>query len=193
MERCRLIAEEHDIDLVVHADAGCEVWGEAELVTTAVRNLVGNAIAYSEDSTRVGVSVRRPAENRVDIAVTDQGAGIAVEEQERIFERFYRVDSARSRATGGTGLGLAIVKHVVDNHGGQVSVWSEVGRGSTFTISLPTVARSQASGEPPSTVAGLPVSPAAARTRTPRAPEPVEASEPPNTPLTPLTPLRGHR
>ncbi len=182
VERCRLIAEEHDIELVVHADPGCEVWGEAELVTTAVRNLVGNAIAYSEDGTRVGVSVRRLDENLVEVAVTDQGAGIAVEEQERIFERFYRVDSARSRATGGTGLGLAIVKHVVDNHGGQVSVWSEVGRGSTFTISLPTAARShphagRSSATPPADV-DVPIA------------VPPEPTEPPERPL---TPVRGHQ
>ncbi len=176
VERCRLIAEEHSIELVVHAGPGCEVWGEAELVTTAVRNLVGNAIAYSEDGTRVGVSVRRLGENLVEVAVTDQGAGIAVTEQERIFERFYRVDSARSRATGGTGLGLAIVKHVVDNHGGQVSVWSEVGRGSTFTISLPTVARSHPPALP-STGAAAPVA------------MPTESIEPPERPL---TPVRGH-
>ena len=177
VERCRLIADEHDIELVLHADPGCEVWGEAELVTTAVRNLVGNAIAYSENGARVGVSVRRPAENVVAISVTDQGAGVAVQEQERIFERFYRIDSARSRATGGTGLGLAIVKHVVDNHGGQVSVWSEVGRGSTFTVSLPTVARGHSPAVPPA-VASAPVA------------APPESIEPPNRPL---TPVRGHR
>ncbi|RKT76811.1 two-component system sensor histidine kinase SenX3 [Terracoccus luteus] len=137
VERCRLIAEEHDIELVTQLEPGCRVWGSTELVTTAVTNLVGNAIAYSDRSTRVGVTVRRPVEGLVDIAVTDQGEGIAPDEQARIFERFYRVDAARSRATGGTGLGLAIVKHVVDNHGGQVSVWSQVGRGSTFTIELP--------------------------------------------------------
>lgn len=148
VERCAVLAEEHDIELVVQCDPGCTVWGEPELVMTAIRNLVGNAIAYSENGTRVGVSVRRPSEQLVSIAVTDQGAGIAPDEQERIFERFYRIDTARSRATGGTGLGLAIVKHIVDNHGGQVSLWSEVGRGSTFTIEMPTVARSGSPVEP---------------------------------------------
>jgi two-component system, OmpR family, sensor histidine kinase SenX3 len=69
--------------------------------------------------------------------VSDQGQGISQDEQQRIFERFYRVDDARSRATGGTGLGLAIVKHICANHGGDVTVWSEEGRGSTFTIRLP--------------------------------------------------------
>lgn len=190
VERCRLIAEEHVIELVVHADPGCEVWGEAELVTTAVRNLVGNAIAYSEDGTRVGVSVRRLNENLVEVSVTDQGAGIAVDEQERIFERFYRVDAARSRATGGTGLGLAIVKHVVDNHGGQVSVWSQVGRGSTFTISLPTAARSHPQGvRSPATSA---TSARWARQAAANAPHAVcpESTELPDRPL---TPVRGHR
>ncbi|MEW1952926.1 ATP-binding protein [Terrabacter sp. NPDC080008] len=136
-ERSRLIADEHRIELVTAIDEGCEVWGDAELVTTAISNLVGNAIAYSDSGTRVGVMVRRGRAGVVDVSVTDQGLGIALEEQQRIFERFYRVDTARSRATGGTGLGLAIVKHVADNHGGNVSVWSEVGRGSTFTIELP--------------------------------------------------------
>ena len=116
------------------------MWGDAELVTTAITNLIGNAIAYSDHGTRVAVTVRHGSDGLIDVAVTDQGLGIAPEEQERIFERFYRVDTARSRATGGTGLGLAIVKHVVDNHGGTVSVWSELGRGSTFTIRLPAAA-----------------------------------------------------
>ncbi len=131
------MAQESDIELAVACDDGCEVWGDAELVTTAITNLIGNAIAYSDPGTRVAVSVRRSTDGLVDVAVTDQGLGIAPDDQERIFERFYRVDTARSRATGGTGLGLAIVKHVVDNHGGTVSVWSQPGRGSTFTIRLP--------------------------------------------------------
>lgn len=144
VERSRLLADEHRIELVTAVEEGCEVWGDAELVTTAISNLVGNAIAYSESDTRVGVTVRRGRPGLVDVSVTDQGLGIAPDEQERIFERFYRVDSARSRATGGTGLGLAIVKHVADNHGGHVSVWSEQGRGSTFTIELPAANASAA-------------------------------------------------
>ncbi len=136
-ERSRLLAEEARIELVTSFAEGCQVWGDADLVTTAISNLIGNAIAYSESHTRVSVTVRRVREGIVDISVTDQGLGIAPEEQRRIFERFYRVDTARSRATGGTGLGLAIVKHVADNHGGNVSVWSEPGRGSRFTIGLP--------------------------------------------------------
>ncbi len=136
-DRSRLLADENRIELASAIDEGCEVWGDAELVTTAISNLIGNAIAYSEKGTRVGVKVRRGRPGVVEVSVTDQGLGIPADEQQRIFERFYRVDTARSRATGGTGLGLAIVKHVADNHGGNVSVWSEVGRGSTFTIELP--------------------------------------------------------
>ena len=146
-DRSRLLAEENRIELAAAIDDGCEVWGDAELVTTAISNLIGNAIAYSEKDTRVGVMVRRGRTGVIDVSVTDQGLGIPADEQERIFERFYRVDTARSRATGGTGLGLAIVKHVADNHGGHVSVWSEVGRGSTFTIELPA-ASAAASIEP---------------------------------------------
>ncbi|ADU49425.1 histidine kinase [Intrasporangium calvum DSM 43043] len=136
-ERYRLLAEEHGIDVAVQAETDCTVWGDRDLVTTAIANLIGNAIAYSDGGTRVGVATRRRPGAVIEVAVTDQGLGIAPEEQQRIFERFYRVDSARSRATGGTGLGLSIVKHVVENHGGTVAVWSQVGRGSTFTISLP--------------------------------------------------------
>lgn len=146
-DRSRLLAEENRIELASAIDDGCEVWGDAELVTTAISNLIGNAIAYSEKGTRVGVKVRRGRPGVIEVSVTDQGLGIPADEQQRIFERFYRVDTARSRATGGTGLGLAIVKHVADNHGGNVSVWSEVGRGSTFTIELPA-ANASASIEP---------------------------------------------
>lgn len=135
----RLLSDEKGIELATRVDDDCYVWGEADLVTTAIGNLVGNAIAYSESGTRVGVTVRA-VEHLVEVAVTDQGVGIDPAEHERIFERFYRVDAARSRATGGTGLGLAIVKHVAENHGGQVCVWSEPGHGSTFTIRLPLAA-----------------------------------------------------
>ncbi len=105
-----------------------------------MRNLVENAIGYSPDATRVSVTVRR-REGLVEIAVSDQGFGIAPGDQERIFERFYRVDPARSRQTGGTGLGLSIVKHVAANHGGDVTVWSVEGEGSTFTLRLPDSAQ----------------------------------------------------
>ena len=99
-------------------------------------NLVENAVAYSEPHTQVAVGVRSAGE-LVEISVTDQGVGIDESDLERIFERFYRVDPARSRATGGTGLGLSIVKHVAASHGGDVAVWSSRGAGSTFTLRLP--------------------------------------------------------
>jgi two-component system sensor histidine kinase SenX3 len=107
---------------------------------TAVHNLISNAVQYSPDGSRVGIGVT--AENGVvEIAVTDQGVGIPDDERDRVFERFFRVDAARSRNTGGSGLGLSIVKHVVQNHGGDVRVWSQQGRGSTFTIRLPEASR----------------------------------------------------
>ena len=170
VDRSRLAAEDKDITLSIVATGDGQVWGDHELLVTAVRNLVGNAIAYSDPHTRVAVRVRAlehhgdhidhgdHGENgpegyggyegyeQVELAVTDQGQGIPADEQQRIFERFYRVDAARSRATGGTGLGLSIVKHVAANHGGDVRVWSEPGRGSTFTMRLPaaTVGRQRA-------------------------------------------------
>jgi two-component system sensor histidine kinase SenX3 len=136
VDRCRLVASAHDITLAVSPDEGAKVYGDPELLITAVRNLVDNAIAYSPDHTRVAIGVRRE-DGLVEISVTDQGVGISDAEQARIFERFYRVDPARSRATGGTGLGLAIVKHVCANHGGDVTVWSREGQGATFTMRLP--------------------------------------------------------
>jgi two-component system, OmpR family, sensor histidine kinase SenX3 len=103
---------------------------------TALANLVSNAIAYSPNGSPVSISRRRRGPN-IEIAVTDRGIGIAREDQERVFERFFRVDKARSRATGGTGLGLAIVKHVAANHNGSIRLWSQPGTGSTFTLSIP--------------------------------------------------------
>ncbi|HYO86813.1 MAG TPA: ATP-binding protein [Dermatophilaceae bacterium] len=124
------------MSLIIGADQEAFIYGDAHLLATAVTNLVTNAINYSGEGTRVAVGVRE-VRNVVEITVSDQGEGIARSEQERIFERFYRVDAARSRATGGTGLGLAIVKHIATNHGGEVRVWSEVGQGATFTLRLP--------------------------------------------------------
>ena len=95
------------------------------------------------DGSRVGIGVSQ-RDGVVEIAVTDQGVGIPEAERDRVFERFFRVDSARSRNTGGTGLGLSIVKHVVQNHGGDVRVWSQQGRGSTFTIRLPEASHATA-------------------------------------------------
>ena len=119
---------------------GCEVIGNARQLSTAVGNLVENAVVYSDPDARVVVAAHRQArsdDDYVEITVSDNGIGIPQREQTRIFERFYRVDYARSRANGGTGLGLAIVKHIAASHNGEVSVWSQPGQGSTFTISLP--------------------------------------------------------
>lgn len=138
LEHVRLLAENKQIDLVCSSgmDAPAPTFGDATLLTTAIRNLLENAIHYSSPHTRVALAVRQ-AGNLVQVTVTDQGVGISALDQARIFERFYRVDPARSRQTGGTGLGLAIVKHVAQGHGGDVTVWSEEGQGSTFTLHLP--------------------------------------------------------
>ncbi|WP_219815451.1 cell wall metabolism sensor histidine kinase WalK [Arthrobacter sp. B0490] len=136
VDRNKLPAESKQIDIVVGGSASTPVYGDRDLLMTAFRNLIDNAIRYSPEGTRVGVGVRS-RDGLVQVSVTDQGSGITPEEQERIFERFYRIDAARSRQTGGTGLGLSIVKHVVSNHGGEVTVWSQAGQGSTFTVRLP--------------------------------------------------------
>lgn len=138
-DRCRLQAQASEIAVVTGGDLGTKVLGDFEQLVTAVSNLLTNAIAYSPIRTQVGIGVRA-AEGLVEITVTDQGIGIPQTDLERVFERFYRVDPARSRATGGTGLGLAIVKHIVANHGGTISVWSVEGEGSSFTIRLPIAA-----------------------------------------------------
>jgi two-component system sensor histidine kinase SenX3 len=120
--------------------ADLHVWGNRGQLAAALGNLVENAVNYSPARTRVGIAARRvnsPGGDMIEVAVTDQGIGISDKDKERIFERFYRVDPARSRATGGTGLGLAIVKHVAASHGGEVTVWSAEGQGSTFTLRLP--------------------------------------------------------
>jgi two-component system sensor histidine kinase SenX3 len=136
IDRCNTKASAKDITLVAGGAEGLKIWGDDELLVTALRNLIDNAVAYSPEHTRVVVSAR-PAGRSVEVSVSDQGIGIPESAQERIFERFFRVDAARSRATGGTGLGLAIVKHVAVAHGGEVTVWSKEGSGSTFTLRLP--------------------------------------------------------
>ncbi|WP_354237233.1 ATP-binding protein [Arthrobacter sp. UYEF3] len=136
VDRSQLPAESKNIEIVVGGRADAMVYGDQDLLVTALRNLIDNAIRYSPENTRVGVGVRA-RDGLVAVSVTDQGEGLSSEDQERVFERFYRVDSARSRHTGGTGLGLSIVKHVMANHGGEVTLWSQPGQGSTFTIRLP--------------------------------------------------------
>jgi two-component system sensor histidine kinase SenX3 len=136
------VAERRDIIVVRRTPADLWVRGNEHQLVTAVRNLIDNAITYSPPGTRVAVHARvadGDDDAVVEISVSDQGIGIAEADQARVFERFYRVDPARSRSTGGTGLGLAIVKHVATNHGGDVSVWSSEGEGSTFTVRLPLV------------------------------------------------------
>ena len=136
VERTRVAADARDVSVVIGKRAGLWTLGDRAMLTTAVQNLVANAIAFSPPKGHVGVGLRT-REGIVEIAVSDQGIGIAEDDLDRVFERFYRTDQARSRQTGGTGLGLSIVKHIAENHGGSVRVWSRLGRGSTFTIRLP--------------------------------------------------------
>ncbi len=147
MARCRLLAESTDVEITVDGPSGLLVEGDRTLLVTALSNLVDNAVAYSPVGAPVSVS-RLLTDGMVEIGVTDRGIGIAPEHQQRVFERFFRVDPARSRATGGTGLGLAIVKHVAANHGGEVRLWSRPGTGSTFTLRLP--AHTAEAAAPPS-------------------------------------------
>jgi two-component system sensor histidine kinase SenX3 len=148
VDRVRMKASARGIDLVAVCEERVVVLGDEDLLVTALRNLLENAIAYSPDRTRVMVSASRDART-AQVSVADQGIGIPERDRERIFERFYRVDPARSRATGGTGLGLAIVKHVMAAHRGKVTVWSQEGVGSTFTLQMPIVNRpSSARGNP---------------------------------------------
>ena len=132
----RLGAESAGIEIGSDEPGGLVVEGDRMLLVTALSNLLDNAVAYSPPGSPVSIS-RRLVGGFVEIAVTDRGIGIAEDQQTRVFERFYRVDRARSRATGGTGLGLAIVKHVALNHGGDVKLWSLPGTGSTFTLRIP--------------------------------------------------------
>ncbi len=145
LDRCRMKANARGIALADVGDRGLGVHGDEDLLITAIRNLLENAVAYSPERTRVVVTTRC-AGDQVEISVEDQGIGIPARDLQRIFERFYRVDPARSRATGGTGLGLAIVKHVMAAHGGTVTVQSVEGAGSTFTISLPLRSTDASSG-----------------------------------------------
>jgi two-component system sensor histidine kinase SenX3 len=136
VDRVRTSAQARGIDVVRSGDHGIHVWGTESQLTTALGNLLENAVAYSPDKARVVVAARVDGDE-VEVNVVDEGIGIASKDLDRVFERFYRSDPARARATGGTGLGLAIVKHVTTNHGGTVSVRSTEGYGSTFTLRLP--------------------------------------------------------
>ncbi|SCG78082.1 two-component system, OmpR family, sensor histidine kinase SenX3 [Micromonospora rifamycinica] len=136
LDRTRTSATARRIQVVTEGERGLTAYGSDSQLATAVSNLVENAITYSGEDTVVRVTARADADH-VTVSVTDQGIGIAPTDVDRIFERFYRADQARSRATGGTGLGLAIVKHIASNHGGRVEVASTLGGGSTFTLRLP--------------------------------------------------------
>ncbi|MGI8881267.1 MAG: sensor histidine kinase [Jatrophihabitans sp.] len=151
-----LAAEQSGISVVCSGGEGLSVAGSETNLVSALANLIDNAIRYSPSNTKVGVVAREVRTARgaaVEITVTDQGIGIAQADLPRVFERFFRVDAARSRATGGTGLGLAIVKHTVTNHGGTVTAWSVEGAGSTFTVTLPLLYRDTPSPDDPSATA----------------------------------------
>ncbi|GAB3192277.1 sensor histidine kinase [Nesterenkonia suensis] len=147
VDRSKLPAEAKDIAIRVGGSLPRAVHGDHDQLTMAFRNLIDNAVRYSPEGTRIGVGLSS-RDGIAQVTITDQGIGISPEDQERIFERFYRVDAARSRQTGGTGLGLSIVKHVITNHGGEVSLWSQQGRGSTFTVRIPELEEGQGPGEP---------------------------------------------
>ena len=140
VERNSFLAEKRDVTIALDAPEGIEVWGDFEMLAVAAKNLIENAILYSEEGSKVGVGIKAE-EGIASLSVTDSGRGIPVDEQQRIFERFYRVDPSRSRGTGGTGLGLSIVRNVAASHNGEVTVFSKPGVGSTFTLRLPIADR----------------------------------------------------
>ena len=136
VNQAQFSSEKRVVALEVGELQDATVTGDRDQLITAVHNLIENAVNYSPENTKVTIVTKRN-DDLIEISVTDQGIGIAESDLARIFERFYRVDPARSRLTGGTGLGLSIVKHVALNHGGDVKVWSKIGVGSTFTLQLP--------------------------------------------------------
>lgn len=136
VNQCQTSAEGRNIEIVLGEISNTTILGDRDQLIMAFQNLIENAINYSPENTKVSVSASI-IEGLVEISVADQGIGISESELERIFERFYRIDPARSRETGGTGLGLSIVKHVALNHGGDVKVWSKMNVGSTFALRLP--------------------------------------------------------
>jgi two-component system sensor histidine kinase SenX3 len=136
VDAARTGAEARRITLAVSTEPDSVVMGDHAMLVNALRNLVDNAVSYSSVGGRVAVTTAVDGDV-TEISVVDHGIGIALQDQERIFERFYRADPARARATGGTGLGLSIVKHIAAQHGGEVTVWSRRRVGSTFTLRLP--------------------------------------------------------
>jgi two-component system sensor histidine kinase SenX3 len=188
MDRCRHQAAAKQITIAAGGAAGLWLHGNRSQLAAALGNLVENAVNYSTARTRVAIAARTVAgvndkgyaDGRVfvELSVTDQGIGISEKDRERIFERFYRVDPARSRATGGTGLGLSIVKHVAASHGGTVSVWSVEGQGSTFTLRLPARQSSEPAAEPGPQSPADAVAPQSSPSRGSAASEPAPASIP---------------
>jgi two-component system sensor histidine kinase SenX3 len=136
VDAVQLLADLNSVEIAQVNEPDVKIVGDEYQLVMAIRNLLTNAITFSPINSRITVGAKLK-DGVVEITVSDQGIGISLENQSRIFERFYRVDPARSRTTGGTGLGLAIVKHVCENHGGEVSVWSVQGQGSTFTMKFP--------------------------------------------------------
>ena len=136
VDQCKTTSEARNIGLTVSNEVPATVFGDRDQLSMAINNLIENAINYSPEHTKVSISTSIE-DNIVTVSVSDQGIGIPDSELERIFERFYRVDPARSRETGGTGLGLSIVKHVAAKHGGEIKVWSSQNVGSTFALRLP--------------------------------------------------------
>ena len=133
----KAVADAKEIELSVKIQTGLQVACVERQLITAIRNLIVNAVNYSSNQTKVAITAEE-VDDLIEIRVTDQGIGIPETDQLRVFERFYRIDPARSRATGGTGLGLSIVKHIATGHGGDVILRSIEGKGSTFTLRLPT-------------------------------------------------------
>lgn len=133
--RVRYTAEHRSITIEVLGDGNASVYGGQRELISAVHHLLENALKYSDDNSSIEIVIESDG-NLTEIQVRDHGMGIAAQYLDRIFERFYRVDDARTRSSGGTGLGLSIVRHVVQNHGGEVRVTSREGYGSTFTLML---------------------------------------------------------
>ena len=139
---CSDAAEQKNIDITMDCDSSFMAEINSSMLEQAIINLLTNAISYSPENSTVIISVDQ-LQHSIRISLQDQGMGINPEQQQRVFERFYRCDKARSRKNGGTGLGLAIVKHIVDSHNGNVEFVSQAGNGSTFSITLPAVSIKQ--------------------------------------------------
>jgi two-component system sensor histidine kinase SenX3 len=136
IDRNAFKAERRKVKIEYIAEKNIRVIGDEEMLAVAFKNIIENAIVYSPEGSKVGVSLEKSG-NVAEVKVVDNGVGISKEDQKRIFERFYRTDPARSRETGGTGLGLSIVKHVITSHLGEIKLSSKPGIGSTFTLRLP--------------------------------------------------------